>query len=275
MKTYLLSFMMALVVLSCKKTADVNGIYSAQKSEARSSFQLVWADEFNYSGLPDSNFWTYETGFVRNNESQYYVAKRLANSKVQNGSLIITAQNDNYKNHPITSASIITKGKLDFLEGKIEVRARMPAGAGAWPAIWTLGINRDTIGWPFCGEIDIVEWLGFAPQFISGSLYTAGSKGQTISRVTPYFPRDNTLSSRYHVYSIEWEDSEIKYFFDNINYATYHSSELSTKEWRPFTKPHYLLLNLALGGTSGGPINYSKFPFIYKIDYVRYYKKVN
>src|SRR5689334_2605463 len=107
MRKSLAFFIMALVVLSCKKTVnDVNGVSSAQTSDATSSYQLIWADEFNYSGLPDAKYWTYEIGFIRNNESQYYIANRLANSKVQNGSLIITARNDNYNNHPITSASI-------------------------------------------------------------------------------------------------------------------------------------------------------------------------
>jgi len=276
MKTSLLSFIIAFAVLNCKKSVGVNETNSSQISNASSLFQLVWADEFNYSGLPDPNYWTYEKGYVRNNEAQYYVRERLENSKVEDGKLVITALNDNYKGHPITSASVITKGKLDFLNGKIEVRAKMPVGAGAWPAIWTLGINRDTVGWPFCGEIDILEWLGYAPQYILGSLYTAGSFGQPVSKVTRYMPQDYaTLSSQYHVYSIEWDNSRIKYFFDNINYATYLSSEMTAKEWKPFTKPHYLLLNLALGGTAGRRIDYSKFPFTYKIDYVRYYKKVN
>lgn len=150
----------------------------------------------------------------------------------------------------------------------------MPAGKGSWPAIWTLGINRDTIGWPGCGEIDILEWFGWMPQFIMGSIYTATASGDDTSRIAPYTPADfSTSSSKFHVYAIEWDSTQIKYFYDNKNYATYKASEITGDEWKPFTKPHYLLLNLAIGGLAGGEIDYTKFPFLYQIDYVRYYKK--
>lgn len=277
MKTSFILIPLFLVIISCQKTInDAKELSSSSSSSAITSYKLVWADEFNYTGLPDSNYWTYETGYVRNNESQYYVARRLANSRVQNGSLTIAARNDNYQHHPITSASVITKGKRSFLYGKIEVRAKMPVGAGAWPAIWTLGTNRNKVGWPFCGEIDILEWLGRAPQYIFGSLYTANSSGQVTSKVTPYSPQDYaTLSSKYHVYSIEWDSTKIRYFYDGINYVTYRASDMTATEWQPFKKPQYLLLNLAIGGTAGGTIDSTKFPFIYKIDYVRYYKMRN
>jgi beta-glucanase (GH16 family) len=263
---------------SCRKditeeTKPGAGNSQTENRTSDSPYRLVWSDEFNYSGLPDSARWNYETGFVRNGEAQYYEAKNLANSKVQNGRLTITARYNSLDKSPITSASIITKDKFSFQYGRIEVRAKMPTGSGAWPAIWTLGVNRNIVGWPRCGEIDILEWLGWAPQYILGSIHTATASGQETSRVAPYIPQDfSTLSTKFHVYAIEWTSSQIKYFYDNINYATYRAADVTTTEWEPFTKPHYLLLNLAIGGSSGGKIDYSKFPFVYQIDYVRYYK---
>ncbi len=151
----------------------------------------------------------------------------------------------------------------------------MPEGKGAWPAIWALGANRDSIGWPGCGEIDIVEWLGWAPQFITGSLYTITVSGDDTALITPYLPFNFfTLSTKFHNYAIEWDRTQIKYFYDNKNYATYKSSQITEAEWEPFTKPFYLLLNLAMGGTGGKAIDYKKFPFVFKIDYVRYYRKL-
>ena len=235
-------------------------------------YKLAWSDEFDYSGLPDSAKWGYEHGYVRNNETQYYQVARLQNSQVKNGHLIITALNDSFQNHPVSSASVITKGKMQFLYGKIVVRAKMPVGAGSWPAIWTLGINRDTVDWPNCGEIDIVEWVGRAPQVILGSMYMPGPFGYS-TRVTSYNVGDaSTLSAQYHTYSIEWDSTQIKYFYDDFNYATYKSSQMTARQWAPFKKPHYLLLNLAIGGKSGGPIDYTKFPFTCMVDYVRYYQ---
>jgi beta-glucanase (GH16 family) len=247
---------------------------SSQTENANNSYKLVWSDEFDYTGLPDSTKWNYESGHVRNNETQYYEVARLKNSQVKNGHLIITARNDNYHHHGITSASIITKGKMQFLYGKIVVRAKMPVGNGAWSAIWTAGINRDTVHWPLCGEIDILEWVGRGPQYILGSMYMPNYNGTTdTSSVTIYNTGDSSLSSKFHTYALEWDSSQLKYYYDNYNYATYKASDLTPEKWLPFTKPHFLLLNLAMGGESGGVIDETKFPFTYQVDYVRYYQK--
>jgi len=240
----------------------------------KDSYRLVWSDEFNYTGLPDSNYWDYERGYSRNNEAQFYIKYNLGNSKVENGVLTITALYNKGDKHPITSASIITLHKVDFCYGRVEVSAKMPVGKGAWPAIWLMGVNRDTVDWPACGEIDVMEWLGRAPQFITGSLYTSTASGKETSQVTPHFVLNyKSLSIRFHTYSIEWDSTAISFYYDDTKYVTYRASQMSKAEWAPFRKPAYLLLNLALGGTSGGAIDYSRFPFIYQIDYVRYYQK--
>ncbi|WP_460674681.1 glycoside hydrolase family 16 protein [Larkinella ripae] len=256
----------------------ITGIFSAfflsckHKPEPEPTYKLVWSEEFNYTGLPDSTRWTYETGKRRNSEAQYYRAKRLVNSRVENGNLIITALNDSLPSNPISSASIITKGKTDFLYGRVEVRAKMPTGKGTWPAIWMKGINEDTVGWPTCGEIDIMEWLGLAPQFVFGSLHKPDAAGQDAPLLS-ISPATADLSDAFHVYALEWDETEIRMYLDDFNYAIYKASDMAAVGWAPFTKPHYLLLNLAMGGSSGGTIDSSKFPFIFTIDYVRYYKK--
>ncbi|RRB07139.1 glycoside hydrolase family 16 protein [Larkinella rosea] len=243
-----------------------------QKPDPEPTYKLVWSDEFNTTGLPDSTRWSYETGSPRNKEAQNYVAKRLANSRVENGNLILTALNDNFQSKPISSASIHTKGKADFLYGKIEVRAKMPVGKGAWTAIWTKGVNFDQVNWPACGEIDIMEWLGFAPIYVFGSLHKANASGQDAPQIS-ISPAIQDLSDNFHTYTLEWDETQILMSVDDLNYAIYKAADMTPAEWQQFTKPHYLLLNLAMGGVSGGEIDDSKFPFVYTIDYVRYYKK--
>ncbi len=237
-----------------------------------SDYELVWAEEFNYTGLPNTNNWDYETGRVRNNEEQYYKASNLENSRVENGYLNITATYDKNRAEPITSASLITKGKVEFLHGRIEARAKMPSGKGAWPAVWTLGINRETVGWPACGEIDIVEWLGHIPAYVFGSLHKGDHQNKDAPMISPY-QANTDVTAGFHNYAIEWESDAIRFFFDGVNYVTYTPSQMTPAEWEQFSKPHYLLLNLAMGGKSGGTIDYASFPLVYQIDYVRYYKK--
>jgi beta-glucanase (GH16 family) len=165
---------------------------------------------------------------------------------------------------------------MEFLYGKIEARIKMPTGSGTWPAFWTVGINRETIGWPACGEIDIMEWLGSAPQYIFGSLHKGNSSNKDNPLIRPYMADSvnvNGLSENFHVYGIEWDSTQIRFYCDTTSYVTYKDKEMDAAEWAQFTKPHYLLLNLAMGGKSGGIIDSTKFPFTYTVDYVRYYRK--
>jgi len=268
MTNYAFLLIITILMLSCSKDTDIKA------TQQRGNYStLVWADEFDYSGLPNPEYWGYEEGYVRNNEVQYYVAGRLENSRVENGRLIITALNDNFEGLGITSASIKTQHKIDLHYGRVEVRAKLPVGKGAWPAIWTLGVNREEVGWPGCGEIDIMEWLGWMPNFIWGSLYTTKVNGTVSPRLSRYIVRSpNNVSTQFHTYAMEWDSTQIRMFFDDKNYKTYRKSGMSITEWSPFTKPHYLLLNLAMGGNSGGKIDLNQFPFVYEIDYVRYYQ---
>jgi beta-glucanase (GH16 family) len=238
-----------------------------------SNWRLVWQDEFDGSGLPDPARWGYEVGYVRNSELQYYTQGRLENARRENGQLILEARRDGWNGHDITSASIITKGKKSFLYGRIEVRARLPTGKGTWPAFWMLGTNIDQVGWPACGEIDIMENVGYQPTTVHGTVHTpfyyhgssAGPRGGNTQASSPWLD--------YHLYAIEWFPDHIDFFVDSVKYFSFFNEGTSAK-W-PFDKPHYLLLNLAIGGSWGGSqgVDLSLFPHRVYVDYVRVYER--
>jgi len=254
-------------------------------------WKLVWADEFDYNGLPDPSRWTYETGFVRNNELQYYTSKRKENSRVENGMLIIEARKEQFKNPAFaagstkkgktkeyadyTSASITTLGKAAWHYGRVEVKAKLPKGRGMWPAIWMLGTNIKTVGWPACGEIDIMENVGFETNTIHGTIHTkkynhvAGTaKGSKTEITAPY--------GDFHVYAVEWDARKIDFFVDDRKYFTFNNDGGGDDAW-PFDKDQYLILNIAVGGSWGAAkgIDESIFPQKFYIDYVRIYQKAD
>ena len=237
-------------------------------------YTLTWSEEFNYTGLPDPAKWGYEVGYVRNGEAEYYTDHRLENCKVENGILHLTALNDSFEGHPVTSASIITKGLQSFKYGYLEVRAKMPhLGIGTWPAIWTLGDNIDAVGWPRCGEMDIMEWLGRDPSKVMGTLHMAEANDDHVSHGASYtVPPSSLVTAAFHNYAVEWDSTKIKFFFDNINYGTFTKGDFGATPWDAMTKDHYLILNLAMGGGFGGTIDYTKFPYTFEVEYVRYYK---
>ena len=234
---------------------------------------LVWSDEFNYKGLPDSTKWGFEKGFVRNKEPQYYTKGRLENARVAGGNLIITVIKEDYNGGKYTSASINTKGKYDFTYGRIEVRAKLPIGRGVWPAIWMLGQNRDQVGWPACGEIDIMEYVGHEPNTIQANVHTldynhtkgTGRKG----RLTFEKPYED-----FHIYAVEWYPDRMDFYFDNNMFFSCKNKGEGIGEW-PFTAPQYLILNLALKNKwpAGQPgLDDSVFPQEFLVDYVRVYE---
>ena len=238
-------------------------------------WELVWADEFNYQGLPDQTKWDYEEGFVRNNETQYYTRARLENTRVEGGRLIIECRKEHFAptNHaPVeyTSASLITRNKASWKYGRIEVRAKIPQGKGVWPAIWTLGASKARNGWPGCGEIDIMEFVGKEPNKIFGTVHYAvdgkhQSDGGKLETATPY--------EGFHVYAIEWNRERIDFYFDRKKYHTVPIDKAGKGADNPFRAPHYLLLNFALGGNWGGPFAETVLPQTYLIDYVRVYQR--
>ncbi len=174
MRLFSIIISVLLLTTSCKNGSEVE---SATTLKER--YTLDWSDEFDYEGLPNPEKWGYEEGYIRNQEAQLYQANNLQNSKVSNGILTITARMDPLNEQNITSASIITKDRKNVLYGRIEMRAKFPTGAGTWPAFWTVGINREQIGWPKCGEIDIVEALGFVPNYLLVVCIRPMQKGRT------------------------------------------------------------------------------------------------
>jgi beta-glucanase (GH16 family) len=237
----------------------------------KSNWELQWSDEFDYTGAPNAEIWDYETGFIRNNELQYYT-KDEVNVRVENGMCILTARLENQDS--ITSASINTRGKMDFLYGRIEIRAKIPSALGTWPALWLLGINISEMGWPACGEIDIMEHVGFDPDVIHANIHTKAynhtiktNRGAKINVTDPW--------TDYHIYALEWFEDRMDLFLDDSLYFSYDNDLADNDDTWPFDKPHYLLMNLAYGGSWGGQqgVDTGKLPQQFEIDYVRYYKE--
>ena len=231
---------------------------------------LVWQDEFDGQGLPDASRWNYEEGFVRNNERQYYTRGRLENARVEGGMLVIEARRERFQGADYTSASLTTRANWTY--GRIEVRAKLPKGRGTWPAIWTLGTDIREVGWPACGEIDIMEHVGFDPGRIHANIHTAA-----YNHVQRTNKGNNLLVSRpdesFHVYSARWTPTTIEVSVDAQPYFTFAKEPGGTAVW-PFDKPQYLILNLAIGGSWGGQqgIDDAAFPAQYVIDYVRVFR---
>ena len=242
--------------------------------QAPAGWTLVFSDEFDRPGALDAAKWGFELGYIRNKEAQYYTSRR-ENVRVEAGNLVIEARKEAYENFGYTSASINTLGRFEFLYGRVEVRAKLPTGNGSWPAIWMLGTNRAQVGWPACGEIDVMENVGFDPSRIHGTVHTAAynhtlgtQKGGVATVSAPW--------EDYHVYAMEWYPDRIDIFVDGQKYFTFRNEGTGSRTW-PFDKPHYLLINLAIGGSWGGQkgIDDSRFPMKYFVDYVRVYRGSN
>jgi len=246
--------------------------------------KLVWHDEFDYEGLPDSSKWNYETGYVRNKELQYYKAASLDNSFVSSGVLTLRAIRHNDTRSmwnkfwgeefiPITSASLTTKGLSSWTYGRMEIRAKLPLGRGVWPAFWTLGENVSSIGWPKCGEIDVMEFVGSTPRQIHGGVhfydYKLGKKSQLVSLKEEKLFTNSP--DEFHIYGIEWDEKEIRFFFDGQQWKTFNIS-LAGGIYNPFAKPHFIIINLAMGGAWAGVPGDDIYPVDYIIDYVRIYQ---
>ncbi len=229
-------------------------------------WKLVWSDEFNYSGLPNYTDWTNEVGFIRNHELQYYTEKRIENTIVKDGTLMIIGKKEKYKDANYTSASLTTDGKHSWKYGKVEARMKLPAGQGIWPAFWMLGQDIHKVGWPECGEIDIMEHIN-NENLLHGTLHWYNGKHLSSGGTTPC---DVT---RYHVYGIEWDKDVIRFMLDGKEYRQVDISD-NRDGTEEFHKPQYIILNLAIGGDwPGNPDATTSFPDTVYVDYVRVYQK--
>jgi len=188
---------------------------------------------------------------------------------VLEGKLLITARNESYGGSNYTSARIKTQGLFSFQYGRVDICTKLPWGEGIWPANWMLGENFSIIGWPACGEIDIMEYRGSEPNIIHGAIHTTSSSGGTINHGTTTVANPN---DEFHIYSIEWDDSKIRFMVDNIEYYVYEPEVYNADTW-PFDAAFFIILNVAVGGSFGGTVNNSIFPQTMEIDYVRIYQK--
>jgi beta-glucanase (GH16 family) len=230
------------------------------------TWNLVWSDEFN-GGSVDRNKWTFEVGGGGwgNNELEYYTDGN--NSSIVNGALQIEARRENVGGRNYTSSRMITRGKAEFTYGRVEARIALPQGQGLWPAFWMLGTNIGSVGWPACGETDIMEHVNSEPRTHGTIHWDAGGYASYGGSVGV------SNVSAYHVYTIEWTPASIKWFVDGAQYheANIQNSINSTEE---FHRPFFLLLNLAVGGNWPGPPNTgTPFPARMFVDYVRVYQQ--
>jgi len=241
-------------------------VLTACNQGKETSWKLVWSDEFNYSGLPDPANWGNEVGFVRNNELQFYTSGRLENSVVQNGNLLIIGRKEQFDSAGYTSASLTTDGKHSWTYGKIEARMKLPKGQGIWPAFWMLGQDIHQVGWPRCGEIDIMEHIN-NEDILYGTLHWDNGKHVSSGSKIP------CTVTKFHNYGVEWDRDSIKWLLDGVRYHSVciKDSIDSTSE---FHKPQYIILNLAIGGDwPKNPDESTQFPDTVYVDYVRTYQK--
>ena len=258
-------------ILAC--AAALASCTSSRNVASHSKAKLIWSDEFSYKGLPDSTKWGYEVGLVRNKEKQYYTNARIENAHVENGCLVIESLRESYEGSDYTSASINTLGKASF-DGdfRIEVSAKLPQGKGIWPAIWMMGSNRPQVGWPRCGEMDIMEFVGNTPNTVWGTFHwydsLSANKSNHSSKGDKLLFSD--LHDRFHVYGLERKGNTISLFVDDNVYFTFTPPASALPQI--FEKPMYLLINTAVGGSWGGAIDDNIFPQKFYVDYVRVYR---
>ena len=237
--------------------------------------KLIWSDEFNVNGLPDSTKWNYDVGGHGwgNNELQYYTYKELKNARVENGMLVIEALKEKMGDNEYTSARLVTKGKGDWKYVRIEVRAKLPKGQGLWPALWMLGENISEVSWPKCGEIDIMEMIGGSKDNQDGTVHgtvhwdNAGSYANYGGSTELPF---GIFNDEFHVFSIDWDPQKIVWLLDGVQY---HVIDISPPGLDEFHKPFFFILNVAVGGTwPGNPDGSTVFPQEMKVDYVRVFQ---
>ena len=237
-------------------------------------WKMIWNDEFDKNGLPDSNKWGYDVGGHGwgNNELQYYTVSRKENARVEKGHLIIEAHKESYQSSNYTSARLVTKEKGFWKYGRVEVKAKLPAGIGMWPAIWMLPVHSTYGNWPHSGEIDIVEFVGYIPDSLYATVHTGAYNGMINTQKGGRIYR-NDLHKSFHVYAAEWSEESISFFVDGEKYFSFKNDQKGTAVW-PFDQSFYLILNIAVGGNWGGKkgVDNLIFPQRMVVDYVRVYQ---
>lgn len=245
-------------------------------------WQLTWHDEFDQpeGSHPDPAKWTFAVGGKGwgNNELESYT-NRLENAHIEKGNLVITARHENYAGpdgitREYTSARLKTQGLFAQKYGRFEARIKVPEGQGLWPAFWMMGDDLSSVGWPKCGEIDIMENIGKEPGMVHGSLHGPERGSLPKDLMKPFaLPEGQRFSDDFHVFAIEWEPEVIRFYVDTSLHASFDSRAPDGGSW-VFDHPFFILLNLAVGGDwPGSPDATTKFPRRMLVDYVRVYSR--
>jgi beta-glucanase (GH16 family) len=246
------------------------------RGDAPADWHLVWSDEFDgpAGARPDATRWSLEVGGDGwgNQELQFHTGENAALDG--GGNLVITARREAMGARAFTSARLSTRGKLEQAFGRFEARLLLPAGKGLWPAFWMMGTDVGQVGWPGCGEIDIMEGRGAQPWRVSSALHGPGySAGNAL--IAPYETPDmSRLTGDFHLFAVEWDKDELRFFVDDHRYHTARASRLPPAARWVFDHPFFLILDLAVGGNFGGPPDETTpFPSVLVADYVRVYSR--
>ena len=245
---------------------------------------LIWADEFALpeGSSPDASKWSFDIGGNGwgNAEWQTYTS-RTNNARIEGGQLVIEAKQeaftgpDNIQRN-YTSARLLTKGKWSWTYGRMEARIKIPFGQGIWPAFWMLGANIDSVGWPACGEIDILENIGREPAIVHGTIHGPGYSGAGGIGGAYSLPGNVPFADDFHIYAVEWSTNQIKWFVDGQQYLSLTPANLPNGATWVYTQPQFILLNVAVGGQwPGYPDQTTIFPQRMTVDYVRVYSITN
>lgn len=245
-------------------------------------WRLIWSDEFNGRRGPtlDSKKWSFDVGGGGwgNNELESYT-NRSVNAKVQDGVLVIRVLKETFTGpdnvtRNYTSARILTKNKFTQTYGRFEARIKLPYGQGIWPAFWMLGYDLDTAGWPSCGEIDIMEYIGREPSLIHGTIHGPGYSGAKGITASYKLSQLKESPDDYHTFAVEWEPGVIRFYVDKQLYKTRTPADLPAGKAWVFNHPFFLVINVAVGGDfPGNPDATTAFPQVMKVDYVRVYQR--
>lgn len=279
--------MVVFLVVACRQDADDydrRGLVDPQCAHLENldeHWQPVWCDEFDVDGLPDPSRWGYDVGGHGwgNNELQYYTEANINNAFIQDGRLHIQAVHESFGGSDYTSARLVSKYYGDWLYGRIQVSAKMPSGTGTWPAIWMLPTDWVYGGWPYSGEIDIMEYVGYDPGVVHGTIHT-GALNHMLNTQVGFRKNVPTAETDFHVYEMIWEPAQIRLYIDGDQFATFgfnphHHIDRPTQDLWPFDQRFHLILNLAVGGNWGGVrgVDPNAFPTAMEIEYVRVYQK--
>jgi len=241
-------------------------------AQCEEDYQLFWSDEFDLSAV-DENSWVIKQGGggFGNQEVQYYQPQ---NATVSDGLLRIKLARetvvDGATTYDYTSAKLETASKVNFQYGRVEGRIKMPDAVGSWPAFWMMGSNIGSVGWPVCGEIDIMEWVGRGPEVASGSIFFEGVWPDNHLTTSYNIPPGQSFTTDFHTFAVEWEPNEIRYYCDGNHYATYKNTTIAPKNWY-FNHEFFIILNCAIGGSGGGSVINIVEPKYMEVDYVRVY----